>query len=148
MREHVVYVLSLFRRAGCERNSLKKNLKSFNHCYFKKYVLYSFLLTSGKASPKFYYQSFPKVQAHSQEIAIYGIQLTKKPVLWFVLLRTLKRISSSTLYSTFNLRYEVLSRLHCSQNLVSKLYFFFPYGFSFTNIQESQDCRGRGRPFH
>ena len=24
-------------------------------------------------------------------------------------------------------------------------YFFFLSGFSFTNIQESQDCRGRGR---
>ena len=27
------------------------------------------------------------------------------------------------------------------------LFFFLP-GFSFTNIHESQDCRGRGRAFH
>ena len=26
-------------------------------------------------------------------------------------------------------------------------YFFFLSGFSFTNIHESQDCRGRGRAF-
>ena len=27
-------------------------------------------------------------------------------------------------------------------------FFFFLCGFSFTNIHESQDCRGRGRAFH
>ena len=25
---------------------------------------------------------------------------------------------------------------------------FFPFGFYFTNIHESQDCRGRGKAFH
>lgn len=47
------------------------------------------------------------------------------------MLWTLLRISLSTPYSTFKLPYEVLSRLHCLKNLVSKLYHVLLFDFLF-----------------
>ena len=41
-----------------------------------------------------------------------------------------------------------ICRIYDMMKLKKEKQFFFLYWFSFTNIHESQDCRGRGRAFH
>ena len=42
--------------------------------------------------------------------------------------------------------FNLMSRINETRQI--HIYIFFLSGFSFTNIHESQDCRGRGRAFH